>query len=333
MSVTIKDISKIAGVSHTTVSRALNDSPLVNDDTKKKIKELAEKLNYIPNYNAKSLKLNRSYNIGLFFSTLKKGTSPYFFYETVRGVSKVIKDEFNLIVKGIDQYKEYSSINAKKFDGIILMSQSNTDNLFIYEVLNKKIPIVVLNREVNSMDVLNIVFDDFKGAYTATEFLIKNGHKDIALIEGKKGFMATERRKEGFIKAMEDNGLKVEEKYIVRGSYHLESGYVAMNKLLNKNKRPTAVFCSNDDMAIGAIKAAFNRNLSIPKDISIMGFDDISFSQYTIPPLTTIKRPIEKVSTEGTKIILNLIEGKNVENKTIYINTELVKRESVLSIK
>jgi DNA-binding LacI/PurR family transcriptional regulator len=332
MSVTIKDIARIAKVSHTTVSRALNDSPLINEETKSRIKAIAKELNYIPNFNAKSLVLDRSYNIGLFLSTITKGTSPSFFYDAVKGVSSVIKDKYNLIVKGIDEYTTLNEINRRSFDGIVLMSQSMNDNAFIYKVMEMEIPLVVLNAEIHHKDIINIISDDENGSYKAVEYLIKNNHKDIALIEGKKGFKSAQYRKEGYLKALINYNIQIKNQYIVDGNYDMESGYNSMLKLLELQEPPTAVFCSNDDMAVGAFKAIREKSLDIPKDISIVGFDDNLFSSFLSPALTTVKRPVEEMSIEGAKSLLRIIDGDGTEDNTFYINTELVIRNSVAKL-
>jgi LacI family transcriptional regulator len=329
MSVTIKDIAKLAGVSHTTVSRALNNSPLISDETKEKIKTIARELNYTPNYNAKSLVLDRSYNIGLFFSTIHEGTSSSFFYEVVRGVNQVVHREFKLIVSGIDDYVDFHSINSKHFDGIIVMSQSTKDDSFIYNILEKNIPLVVLNREIQDAPIINILSDDRKGAYKAVAHLIQRGHHKIAIIEGKQGFKSTQERKDGFFQALIDHNITITKDFIVEGKYDSESGYKAMKGLLSLSDIPTAVFCSNDDMAVGAMKAIAEQGLKIPDDISLMGFDDNVFSPFLSPALTTIKRPIEEISKEGAKKLLDLIRGRQIEREILYMNTELQIRESV----
>ena len=333
MSVTIKDIAKLAGVSHTTVSRALNDSPLISQGTKAKIKTIAETLNYTPNYNAKSLVLDRSYNIGLFFSTINEGTSSNFFYEVVKGVNHVIHKEYNLIVSGIDEYADLNAINKKKFDGIIIMSQSTKDDYYIFNILEKNIPIVVLNREIQDAHVINILSNDRHGAQNAVEHLISEGHREIALIEGKKGFKSSYERKEGFVQALVNHNISIHKAYMVEGKYDLESGYQAMKQLLSLTNIPTAVFCSNDDMAVGAIKAIMNEGLRVPEDISIIGFDDNVFSSFLSPALTTIKKPIEEISIKGAGKLLKLIDDKNLERERIYVPTVLQIRESVKRIK
>lgn len=330
MNVTIKDIAKKAGVSHTTVSRALNDSPLINPETKERIKEIADQMNYTPNFSAKSLVLDRSYNLGLFFSTLDKGTSPNFFYETVRGVNNTIKDKYNLIVRGIDDYERYDRITNKRFDGIIVMSQSERDDAFIAYLLDKRIPHVVLNRHTGNAAVMNILSDDQQGAYRLVEYLVAQGHKRIATIEGREGFKSTQQRMEGCLRALGKHGVELLPKLREQGSYDVESGYAAMRKLLGNRELPTAVFCFNDDMAVGAMKAIAERGLRVPQDISIVGFDDNMFSGFVSPALTTVKRPIEQISRKGAETLLEMIEKKETLNpETIYLHTELVLRESV----
>jgi len=332
MEVTLKDIARIANVSHTTVSRALNDSPFINDETKARIKKIALDLNYVPNYSAKSLVLNRSYNIGLIFTTISEVTASGFFHQTVSGVNSVIKENYNLVVRGIDDYKNFTFINKRRFDGIILMSQSNSDNSFIYYLMEKKIPLVVLNRDINEKSICNILSSDKKGAYEAVTYLIKSGHKNIAIIEGEKGFNSTNERKNGFLDALIENKIPINSEYIVEGNYTVGSGYNAMKKLLKLSKIPTAVFCSNDEIAVGAMKAIFKAGLNVPMDISIMGFDGISLGDYLTPSLTTVRRPIFEVSKRGAEKLLHIIDNKSDEAEKIYISTELVIRESVIKL-
>ncbi len=333
MSVTIKDIAKIANVSHTTVSRALNGSPLIKEETKRRIKKIARQLNYTPNYNAKSLVLDKSYNIGLFFSTLDQRTTDYFFHEVVKEVNGVIKDQFNLIVKGIDDYSDYNRINKMNFDGVIVMSQSKSDDSFIYNIIDKQIPIVVLNREIKDASVVNILPADEEGAFMAGEYLIQRGHRRIATIEGVQDFSATKVRREGFINAFVTHNILLNRELFISGDYSYESGYNAMQELLKLKEKPTAVFCFNDDMATGAIKATFENGLKIPGDISIIGFDDNEYSAYMMPALTTVQRNIGMVGKIGAQKLLKVMEDGKEKAETIYVNTDLIVRDSVGKIK
>lgn len=327
--ITIKDIARLANVSHTTVSRALNNSPLIKESTKRKILEIASQLNYSPNVNAKSLVMQKSHTIGLFLTSISNGTSSSFLADTIKGVNSLITNEYNLFIRGIDDYEDYTSINPQRFDGIILMSQSVSDNSFIYHVLQKQIPLVVLNREVEETSIPNVLSNDTEGARMAVEYLITNGHHDIAIIEGTPSFKSSHMRKEGYLQALMEAGIPIKKEYSIQGNYDMESGSQAMEQLLSLTSPPTAVFCSNDDMAIGAMNTVFARGLSVPNDISIVGFDDIGFSQYTTPRLTTVKRPVEEISRVGVERLLSLIGRKEEEVERTFMKTELIVRDSV----
>ncbi|MGP0585441.1 LacI family DNA-binding transcriptional regulator [Paenibacillus timonensis] len=330
MSATIKDIARAANVSHMTVSRALNNSPLIKEETKRKILEIAEQLHYVPNVNAKSLVLQRSHTIGLFFTSMVQGTSSSFLAEAIRGVGQEVGVQYNLFLRGIDDFEDFSSIHRRRFDGILLMSQSELDDAFIRHVREQGIPLVVLNRNVGDPGMINFVSNDREGAFAMTRHLVDSGHTRIALVEGIAGYKSTQERKEGYLGAMTSADLEVRREWIVEGRYDVESGYLAMGRLmaLSLEERPTAVFCCNDDMAIGAMKAAAEEGLRIPSDVSIVGFDDIGFSLYTNPPLTTVQRPIEQISRMGARKILELIEAPATGGELVLLDTRLVCRES-----
>ncbi|MBU8569938.1 LacI family transcriptional regulator [Bacillus subtilis] len=327
--VTIKDIAKLANVSHTTVSRALNNSPYIKEHTKKKILELAEQLNYTPNVNAKSLAMQKSHTIGLFFTSITNGTSHSFFADTIKGVNQAISEDYNLYVRGIDDLKNYDSVTPMRYDGIILMSQSDIDNSFIYHIREKNIPLVVLNRDIDDRTITNILSNDKEGSQEAVEYFIQSGHQDIAIIEGIEGFKSSQQRKEGYLAALIQHHIPIKHEYSVKGQYDMESGFQAMERLLALPNPPTAVFCSNDDMAIGAMNAIFAKGLRVPDDISVIGFDDIGFSQYITPRLSTVKRPVEKISVLGAQKLLSLISEPETKAEKILENTEFMVRDSV----
>lgn len=332
MSVTIKDIAKLANVSHTTVSRALNNSPYINEETKAKIKALAKELNYVPNYNAKSLVLLKSYVIGVFFSSISEGTSDTFFHEIVKGVNKVMDKEYNLVIRGIDNYEHSHPIDNKNFDGIIVVSQSKNDDEFIKTIIEKNIPMVVINRDISVDGVINILSNDTKGSYDAVQYLINNNHKKIGMIQGNLEFESSTYRKKGYIMALEENNINVNNDYILSGKYTLESGYHNMKKLLNIEDKPTAVFCANDDIAVGAMKAIFESGLRVPDDISIIGFDNSNFCNYVTPTLTSVKKDSLTMSEIGGINLLDIINKKLINQEKIFIESYLVERNSVKRI-
>ena len=336
MAVTIKDIAKMVGVSHTTVSRALNNSPYISEKTKIKIKQVAEKYDYIPNTSAKSLVLQRSFNIGLFFSTLNLGVTSNFFFEIVSTVQSLIKDDYKLIIRGIDDYNDdYFELNNKAFDGVILVSQSAQDDKFIEAVIKKEIPAVIVNRNSCKVKIDSFYSNEREIAKKATEYLIGCGHSNIAYVKGKKSSISTEERFSGFMDAVKKNSINLKEENIILGDYSINSGYEAMRKILNINPRPSAAFCSNDNMALGAIRCLHENNVKIPEEFSIIGFDNTEYSEYLIPALTTINRPVHKIVEEATKRLLwvinsdkekeNLIVRKCFESQIIYRNSVNVK--------
>ncbi|WP_273323241.1 LacI family DNA-binding transcriptional regulator [Vallitalea guaymasensis] len=332
MSITIKDIAKLAGVSHATVSRALNDSPLISDKTKDRIKKIAKDNNYIPNYSAKSLKLDKSYNIGVFLSALE-GTSPSFFYSSIKGVNRLMKERnYNLVVKAIDDLNgDYSIVNSKHYDGILVVSQKIQDDEFIKYIGALNIPVVVLNRKINIEGTTCVYSEDRDGAYQAVKYLTNQGHKRIGLIKGKEGFLNSSERLEGYKLAMNEALLTVDKKLIASGKFDVISGYKGMNKILDNNTElPTAMFCSNDEMAFGAIKAIIEKGLRVPEDISVVGFDDIEMCKYITPELTTVRREISKIAYSGTEILFDMLD--NNSNKEFYhtkVDCKLKIRQSV----
>ncbi|WP_105617047.1 LacI family DNA-binding transcriptional regulator [Vallitalea okinawensis] len=328
MSITIKDIAKLANVSHATVSRALNDSPLINDETKKRIKEIAEEHNYTPNYNAKSLKLAKSYNIGLFFSTLNIGTSAHFFHEVVKGISGQIDSEYNLVVKGIDECP-INQISKKNFDGIIVMSQSKADDDFIQAVIDQEIPVVVLNRAIDFGDISCYLSDDRIGVEMAINALFAKGHQHIAIIKGREKFAMATERLEGYYQSFRSHQMKPEDCYMIQGDFSANSGYDGMKTLLDLKEKPTAIFCSNDDMALGAIKAIYEAGMKVPEHFSIISFEDSKIGEYSFPPLTAIQRPVEEVSKIGANRLMVLVKGEEVGKEIKYIRTKLIDRGSV----
>ena len=333
MAITIKDIARMVGVSHTTVSRALNNSPYISEKTKIKIKQVAEKYDYIPNTSAKSLVLQRSFNIGLFFSTLNLGVTSNFFFEIVSTVQSLIKDDYKLIIRGIDDYNDdYFELNNKAFDGVVLVSQTAQDDKFIEAVIKKEIPAVIVNRNNCKVKIDSFYSNEREIAKKATEYLIGCGHSNIAYVKGKKSSISTEERFSGFMDAIKKNSINLKEENIIFGDYSINSGYEAMRKILNINPRPSAVFCSNDNMALGAIRCLHENNIKIPKEFSIIGFDNTEYSEYLIPALTTINRPVHKIVEEATKRLLWVINSdKEKENSIVKkcFESQIIYRDSV----
>ncbi|AIM24583.1 LacI family DNA-binding transcriptional regulator [Melissococcus plutonius] len=328
--VTIKDIAKIAGVSHTTVSRALNNNAKIKPQTRQRIMKIAEDLKYVPNLNAKSLVTNKNYTVGLFFSSIESGTSSSFLANTLKVIYEGLDENYLLSVGAIENITNIDTALRNRFDGILVLSQSDKDDDFIYQAKNLKIPLVVLNRHVEDDSIINIIGDDRQGVKKALQMAYQAGHRKFGLIEGIPNFKSTSERRQGFFDVLSQTDAKLSTQTVKTGDYSTESGKKAMLEILSLKERPDLVFCSNDDMAIGALKACYEQGIKVPDEISLIGFDNIHYSQYTNPSLTTIERPINKMSRLGLSYLVQLMNGESFDQqKQIQLETQVVIRETV----
>ncbi|MDF2588778.1 MAG: LacI family transcriptional regulator [Anaerocolumna sp.] len=328
MTVTIKDIAKEVGVSYSTVSRVLNGNLGINSKHSNKILDAAKRLGYTPNLNAVNLKLAKSHTIGLYFSNISNMSSPFILHDIVKSVYNAIDNSYNVVVKGIDRHKP-NTLSSAKYDGILILSQKPEDDEFIEEAITKGIPVVVFNRAVYH-NVTNILTDEAKGEQDAMEYLIQNGHTKIGIIEGIPTLASTRARHRGWRQAFENHHLKPESVPIVTGDYRIMSGYQAGKILLKEDI--TAILSFNDEMAFGAANAIQEAGLKIPDDISIIGFDNVSWMCDTIFPLTTIERNMGELAKKATEMLFKLIDNKENEIGKIYLDNKLIIRKSVKNI-
>lgn len=331
MAVTIKDIAKRAGVSYSTVSRALNDIGTERTDNKKRILKIAQEMGYVPNQAAINLKLSRSYTIGLYFSTISKMSSPFVLHDVLTGVYGIVGSKYNVVVKGIDMH-EKGMLNPSFYDGIILLSQRSEDEGFIEEVLGKKIPLVAICRPV-FYDVPNVVTDEAKAMEKGMDYLLDNGHRKIGIIEGNPNYDSTRLRERGWRNAMHKRGLKPDELPVEIGNYRYASGYQAARRLLEGHKDLTAMLCFNDEMAFAARTAIYEAGLTVPDDISLIGFDNWDMSGYGSMKLTTVERSMSEIAKEGTRVLLRRLEDGIIDNRRIYLDNRLIIRETVKDIR
>ncbi len=329
MAVTIKDIAKRVGVSYSTVSRALNGIGVENTESRKRIIQLAEEMGYVPNQAAIHLKKSRSYMIGLYFSTISKMTSPFVLHDVLTGIYSVTGSKYNVVVKGIDMH-EAGTLNPSYFDGIIVLSQKNEDMDFMREVQLKKIPMVVICRAVD-VDAPNVTTDECRAMEKAMDYLLENGHRKIAVIEGNPGLDSSRLRHRGWRRAMESRGLDPDALPVRSGNYRYASGYEAAKQLLDYH--PTAILCFNDEMAFGANAAIQERGLKVPQDVSLVGFDNWDMSAYSTMRLTTVERSMGEIAKEGARVLLRWLDEGIVDKRRIYLHNRLIIRDTVRDIR
>lgn len=331
--VTIKTIAKMANVSHTTVSRALNDSPLVKEETKREIRELAARMNYIPNLNAKALVEKKSFIIAVYFTDMADGTSPSFMSAVIHRIKEFLPQGYEIAVDSFDSLRRSKQSINLRFDGALVVSQSESDDEYIDQLVQTGKPLVVLNRKIARKDLYNYSSDDYLGTATATNYLLRMGHRKIAVISGRKDFASAVLRSQAFSDVLQQHHIDLPKEWQVRGNYSLTSGYQAMEKILNSGKLPTCVFAANDDMAMGAVRACEDYGYSVPDDISFIGFDDNAYSKFYNPRITTIRKPTMEITENGVKVLKDLINGDQPQlQRFINLKPSLVVRDSVRSL-
>jgi len=332
--VTIKDIAKEAGVSHSTVSRALRGSSLISKETTKHIQETAQELGYLPSTAAQSLKTNRSQALGVIVSNID---DPYF-SEILQGIEEVAQgNNYSLFMAASQRDHEreriiIQSMRQHRVDGVIICSTTFSDEQSRH-FSKYDIPIVVVNNQAAEDYRYSIYHDDVDGSRQLTRHLIELGHRKIAYLGNSLSGRTTLDRLAGFRQEMESKGLSVPDNYIheIPGS-DPEKGILAVDHFLGSPDRPTALVCFNDMMAIGMLKSLQGHGIRVPDEFSITGFDNIVFSNYTNPPLTTFDQPKRFIGQKAAELILSLLcstSKVNVpEQKIQVLQGKLLVRKS-----
>lgn len=330
LTVTIKDIANKANVSITTVSRVINNKKEgIGEETRKKILQIIEELDYSPDSIARSMKTKKTKSIGLIIPDIR---NPYF-PELVRGVEEIAnQSNYDVLLYNTDgsEHKELESlklIKENKVDGIIFTSSNTTTfDAGNKRYINNDSSVIFIDRAPEGGTYSGVFLNNVKAGYIATKHLIDLNHKNIGCITGPKQVQNSEERLNGYKKALNDAGINVNEDIILTGDYQMHSGYEAAKKLI-KNRSVTAIFALNDLMAFGVYKAAQELGVKIPNDISIVGFDNLSFNELLTPKLTTIDQKVSKMGQAAARLLLNRIAGEK-QNKSIYLEPQFIIRES-----
>lgn len=329
---TIKDISKALNISVSTVSRALRDTFDVSRETREKVLAKAEELNYKPNLNAINLSTGKTYTIGVLIPLITN----YYFSTVLTGIQEVAYKKGYKVVIYITQDSADEEIMILKnapigaLDGLIVSSSSNNFSLrYLKEIKNKyKKPIVFFDRAVDRLNVSKVLQDDYYGAVTAVEHLIKAGYKKIAHITGPAELDLTRRRKSGYLDTLKRNGIPIREEWIVHSKFSEESGILDTNALFGLKETPDAIFAVNDRKAIGAMKFLKENGIQIGKDVGVIGFTNSPFSSAITPSLSTISEPALEMGIKSAGLLLEHLLSKNATPKRIILPCKLIARES-----
>ena len=331
---TIEDVAAIAGVSIATVSRAINEPTKVADETRRRVTEAIARTGYTTNAMARSLRMRRSNMILILspdvgdpnFSNILVGLETE---ASKRGYGVLIGNTQNDPSRETDYLRFISSNQA---DGLILFT-GHLPFGFAQEGPDARLPpIVAVNEPVSNADVPFVGVDNFEGARIATEHLISQGHRRIAFIGHSSSKAVNMLREKGYRAAIEAAGIGIDPRFILDGDGTTESGRAAAEHMFVRDVLPTAFFCVNDATALGVIIALNTRRYDLPRDFSIMGFDDISFASFVAPALTTMKQPRLKIGEEAMNLLLARLEGKAPDRNEVLLRAELIVRNSVARV-
>lgn len=331
MIMTLKELGRLAGVHPSTVARVLNDDPQqrVSEEVRTRILALAREHGYQPNHLARSLRTKRSYVIG---TAIPDIANP-FFAILFRGIEDALAASgYNVIIANTDdeperEQRSIAMLRGRQVDGLLIATARREDPT-IEALVATGFPFVLVNRHTDPLPDNAVVPDDYAGATAAVEHLIALGHRHIAHISGSDEMSTGHTRQRGYLDTILRHRLPADPDLVVRGSFREPGGYKAMQQLLGLPHPPTAVFAVNDLAAAGAIRAIEEADLQVPRDISIVGFNDLSTAIGTVRPLTTVRLPLHHMGATAAERLLAQITGKSIPPKPEVIPVELVVRQS-----
>lgn len=330
MGSTIIDVAKKCGYSKTTVSRAYAEPDSVSEKAKRKIYAAAKSLNYTPNAIARAMVRQRTENIAFIIHEKQSPAVLNPFYSPI--LEAVMRESARLnysvfVVTSQDVLLPNGEAYIKKqMDGVIFVGEASP--AIIGSLQEQKIPVVLLNNILDMPDLLCITTSHYQGAVSAVDHLYQRGHRRIGLLAGRFSPQVNEARYKGYCDTLAQRGLEINSRYIIEIEPTLEAGERAMSRLLELEERPTGVFCTNDTVAAGAMKAVIRAGLRIPEDVAVVGFDDSFVSRIAEPELTTVRIDMDQMGRLATEKLFDLIEGTPSAETRIEIPTELIVRKS-----
>lgn len=326
---TIYDVAREAGVSDATVSRVFNNKHNVKATTRERVLQAAEKLGYVANVQARSLAGGKSNMIGLIVPGLDNG----YIGEIIRGIDQELAyADYELMLytthrKGTNESAYLQYVANGFVDGLLLVVPLLSAT-FLEALGTLNYAYVLIDEVDHSGNSFSVDSTNWQGAYDATTYLIQLGHRQIGFITGMLELNSAKERLNGHLAALRDNDVTVRQDLIVEGDFVQASGFEQSLRLLDLEPRPTAIFASNDMMALGALDAIRERGLQIPHDISVIGFDDIPQASTTHPKLSTVRQPLEQMGRVGVQLLLEQLEASERQPRRVTLTTQLVVRDS-----
>ncbi|MHB1346156.1 MAG: LacI family DNA-binding transcriptional regulator [Candidatus Humimicrobiaceae bacterium] len=335
----IKDIAHEAGVAISTVSNVINKSRFVSSDTKEKVLKAIEKIGYRPNIIARGLRIHSTRTVAVIVPDI--GSS--FFSQVINGIEEVARKRNYTMILGCTSFdfieeERITNVMIDSFiDGFIFFSGFDNYEL-IKKIYDHNIPVVALDKDFGETDIPTVVIDNFEAAKSCVDYLYNLGHKKIGYVSFTYEKQTTVRKRfEGYLAGLKKNNLKFDPDLVLMSQemrrHETVSTYETARNFLKKGNIPTAFLTVADMFAFGLLRALKDEGFKVPSDVSVMGFDNILFSQYTDPLLTTLKQPKRLMGNIAMDLLLDIIEGKIIKEKKIIIPTSIVERDSVAAAK
>lgn len=329
----IDKVAKLAHVSRSVVSRVLNDHPNVSDVARERVMKVVNKYNYRPNSVARSLATNSSHEIGVLVTQSEdEALGSAFWMQMHRGIFEESKKRgyfvsLSYVSPGNSEELNNFILNERRLDGYILLTQEVTD-MVGRELFDKNIPIVLVGHVPRKKRVSSVDVDNVKGGKLATEHLLQLGHKKIGVMMPSLDMKESKDRMKGCRDAHREAGVEFSDDRVEIVDYQFRAGYKTMKKWIESKNDITAVFCASDTIAMGALLAVRKLGKKVPEDYAVIGFDDLSFAEFTYPPLTTIHQPILEKGKMAAKLLIDEIENKDSARQKMNLDPQLVIRES-----
>lgn len=329
----IDKVAKLAHVSRSVVSRVLNDHPNVSDAARERVMKIVRKYNYRPNSVARSLATNSSHEIGVLVTQSEdEALGSAFWMQMHRGIFEESKQRgyfvsLSYVSPANGEDLNNFILNDRRLDGYILLTQEVTD-MVGRDLFDKNVPIVLVGHVPRKKKISSVDVDNVKGGKLAAEHLLQLGHKKIGVMLASLDKKESRDRLKGFSEVHRQAGIDFSDDQIEIVDYQFRAGYQAMTKWIESKNDLTAVFCASDTIAMGALLAARQLGKKVPEDYAVIGFDDLSFAEFTYPPLTTIHQPIFQKGKKAAHLLINEIEDEDSDRKKINLDPQLVIRES-----
>lgn len=328
---TLEDIARMSGVSRSTVSRVINGDPNVNEKTRERVNQVINRINFQPNLAARGLAVGRTGVLGMVIpvGVASIFSDPYFPI-LIQGVAATCNTaDYSLMLWMGEPEYERKTITKILYNGLVdgvIVSSMLLDDPLIERLSEANRPFITIGRHPTNERIHYVDVDNRIGAFQAVSYLLRTGRRRVGVINGPQNMIAGQDRYQGYQDALHDRGIPLNPEFITHGDFTEISGYVGMQRLLLA--RVDAVFAASDAMALGAMRAIKEAELLIPDDIAVVGFDDIPQAAITIPPLTTVRQPIQRSGSIAAEILIDLIERADPQPRRVILPTQLVIRAS-----